>query len=164
MATIQFKKGDEYLAKISKLEALAKDEVIGGAIYGAASIVADEIRKELDKVPTDERYGTQSEPANGPKKGQIKGLEDNLGIAKMQDDGTGYIHVKIGWNGYNHIKTKRWPNGQPNQMIARSIARGTSYMTGHDFVKKAVSATKKRAIQYMKDIVDQKTEEIMKGT
>ena len=163
MATIQFKKGDEYLMKISQLEALTKDELIGGALYGAAGIVADEIRAQLDKVPTDERYGTTSEPTNGPKKGQVKGLETSLGIAKMQDDGTGYINVKIGWNGYNQIKTKQWPNGQPNQMVARSIERGTSYMTANAFVKRAVAASKKRAIEFMKHAVDQKIEETMKG-
>ena len=32
MATIQFKKGDEYLAKIAKLEAELKDKVLGEAI------------------------------------------------------------------------------------------------------------------------------------
>ena len=41
MATISFKNGDEYLMKISKLEAALKDEVCGEAIYGAAGIVAD---------------------------------------------------------------------------------------------------------------------------
>ena len=30
MATIQFKKGDEYLAKIAKLEASLRDEICGG--------------------------------------------------------------------------------------------------------------------------------------
>lgn len=62
MAVIQFKRGDEYLMKISKLEAALKDEVCGAAIYGAAGIVADEIRSQLKAVPSDEGYGTASEP------------------------------------------------------------------------------------------------------
>lgn len=161
MATIQFKKGDDYLARISKLEGAIKDDVLGSAIYGAADLVANEIRSQLDKVPTDERYGTQSDPTAGPKKGQVKALKATLGIAKMQSDG-GFYNVKIGWDGYNQIKTKRWPNGEPNQMVARSIERGTSFMKAHAFVKKAVSASKKRAIATMKQIVDAKCEEIMK--
>ena len=161
MATIQFKKGDDYLARISKLEGAIKDDVLGPAIYGAADLVTNEIRSQLDKVPTDERYGTQSEPTVGPKKGQKAGLEQSLGIAKMQND-MGYFHVKIGWAGYNHIKTKRWPNGEPNQMVARSIERGTSFMKQNAFVKKAVAATRKRAVEFMKKTVDAKCEEIMK--
>ena len=85
MATIQFKKGDEYLLKISKLEAEMKDQVIGSAIYGAADIVADEIRTSLEQVPTDERFGTKSSPTIGPKQFQKEGLMRSLGIASMQD-------------------------------------------------------------------------------
>lgn len=162
MATIQFKKGDAYLAKISKLEAMAKDDIIGSAIYGAAQIVADEIRSQLSGIPTDEAYGTPSNPTSGPKEAQVSGLLDSLGIAKMQDDGTGFLNVKVGFDGYNRLKTKRWPKGQPNQMIARSIARGTSFMQAHDFMKKAMSKVRKRAIDSMRQTIDAKIGEIMK--
>ena len=161
MATIQFKKGDEYLAKIALLETSIKEDLLGNAIYGAADIVTNGIRSELDKLPTDERFGTALDPTKGPRKGQVKALKASLGIAKMQND-AGYLNVKVGWDGYNQIKTKRWPNGEPNQMVARSIERGTSFMTAHPFVKKAVAATRKGAIQSMKQTIDAKCEEIMK--
>lgn len=162
MATIQFKRGDEYMAKIAKLEAAAKETLCGDAIYGAAGIVADEIRESLDQVPTDESYGTTSSPTAGPKKAQLIGLEQSLGIASMQDDGTGYLHVKIGFDGYNEILSNRWPNGQPNQMVARSIESGTSWMKKNPFVRRAVAATRKRAIDYMKRTIDKGVEKIMK--
>ena len=162
MATIQFKNGDEYLMKIAKLEAQLKDQVLGDAIFGAAGIVADEIRTTLEQVPTDEGFGTETEKAKGPKKAQKKGLYDSLGIASMQDDGTGYLHVKIGFDGYNDIRTKRWPNGQPNQMVARSVESGTSWMEKNAFVRKAVNASKARAVEFMKQSVDKSTEKIMK--
>ena len=161
MAVIQFKRGDEYLMKISKLEAALKDEVCGAAIYGAAGIVADEIRSQLKAVPSDEGYGTASEPTRGPKAGQKEGLLDALGISSMEEK-SGYYDVKIGFDGYNGIKTKRWPNGQPNQMVARSIASGTSWMKKNPFVRRAVTATRKRAIDYMKRTVDKGVEKIMK--
>ena len=162
MATIQFKKSDEYLMKIAKLEAQLKDQILGEAIFGAAGIVADEIRTTLEQVPTDEGFGTETEKAKGPKKAQKKGLYDSLGIASMQDDGTGYLHVKIGFDGYNDIRTKRWPNGQPNQMVARSVEGGTSWMEKNAFVRKAVNASKARAVEFMKQSVDKSTEKIMK--
>lgn len=162
MATIQFKKMDEYLFKISKLEAELKGRVLGEAIYGAAGIVADEIRQSLKQVPTDETFGTETQKAKGPKKAQKKGLYESLGVASMQDDGTGYLNVKIGFDGYNDIKTKRWPNGQPNQMVARSVESGTTWMQKHDFVRRAVASSRKRAIEFMKKTVDKSIEKIMK--
>lgn len=160
MAVIQFKRGDEYLAKISKLEAALKDEVCGSAIYGAAGIVADEIRSQLKAVPTDEGYGTASEPTRGPKAGQKEGLLDALGISSMEEK-SGYYDVKIGFDGYNGIKTKRWPNGQPNQMVARSIERGTTWMKANAFVKRAMAATRKRALEFMKNSVDESIRKTM---
>lgn len=163
MATIQFKKGDAYLAKLSALERMTRKEVCGSAIYGAADIVTDEIRSALDKIPTDEGYGTQSEPTEGPKIGQVKALKATLGIASMQDDGTGFLNVKIGWDGYNHIKTKNWPGGEPNQMVARSIERGTSFMKANPFVKPTMAKVRKRAIAFMKEAADKAIEQQMKG-
>lgn len=162
MATIQFKKMDEYLFKISKLEAELKDQVLGEAIYGAAGIVADEIRQSLEQVPTDESFGTSSAPTSGPRKKQVEGLMDSLGIASMQDDGTGYLNVKIGFDGYNDIVTQRWPRGQPNQMVARSVESGTTWMKKNGFVRKAVASSRKRAVEFMKRTVDKAIEKIMK--
>lgn len=158
---ITFKKGDEYLMKISKLEALTRDQVCGKAIYGAAEIVADEIRAQLKKVPTDERWGSSTGLNAGPKKAQKKGLYESLGIASMQEDSKGFLNVKIGFDGYNDLKSMRWPNGQPNQMVARSVERGTSYMQPNKFVKKAMSQSTKRARAFMKASVDKSIEEIM---
>lgn len=162
MATIQFKDGKEYIAKLEKLEREARETVCGTAIYNAADLVADEIRAQLKKVPTDESWGTENKPTRGPNKLQKKGLYESLGIASLKDD-AGFLNVKIGFDGYNDINTKRWPRGQPNQMIARSVERGTSYMNGNAFVKKAVSKAKKTALAEMQKTVDQETEKIMKG-
>ena len=163
MAKVTFKNGDDYLAKLSKLSLKAKADVIGPAVYSGADIVIEEVRKQLQAVPTDEKWGTQGSPANGPKKIQKKGLYDSLGIAPMRDD-QGFMNVKIGFDGYNSVKTKRWPNGQPNQMVARSVEAGTSYMQKHPFVKKAVAKVRNEALDAMKETADAEIEKIMKGT
>ena len=87
---------------------------------------------------------------------------DSLGIASMQDDGTGYLNVKIGFDGYNDIVTQRWPRGQPNQMVARSVESGTTWMKKNGFVRKAVASSRKRAVEFMKRTVDKAIETIMK--
>ena len=162
MATIQFKKGDEYIFKVAKLEAALKRDILGRAVYDGAAVVTDEIRKSLEQVPTDEGYGTESAPTRKKKKKQKEELLEALGTASMQDDGTGFLNVKIGFDGYNDIVTKRWPKGQPNQMVARSVESGTTWMQKNEFVKRAVKASRKRAIEAMKKAVDKGIEKIMK--
>ena len=104
MATIQFKKMDEYLFKISKLEAELKDQVLGEAIYGAAGIVADEIRQSLEQVPTDESFGTSSAPTSGPRKKQVEDLMDSLGIAYIPCHQAGtVIHLAIDGKYAGHL-------------------------------------------------------------
>lgn len=163
MATITFKKGDEYLMKLSKLEAATVEKVCGPAIYDAAGLVADNIMLSLLQVPTDEGFGTSDNPVAGPKKEQKKALYESFGITKMEDDGTGFLNVKIGFDGYNNIKTKRWPNGQPNQLVARSIESGTSFMLKHPFVKEGVSVSRKKAREILKKDVEQNIKKIMEG-
>lgn len=162
MATITFKKGDEYLYRLSKLAAGSREKVCGSAIYAAADIVADAIRQELESVPTDEGFGTPKDPVKGIKAVQKEALLQSLGITKMQDRGDGYLDVKIGFDGYNPLKTKRWPNGQPNQLIARSLESGTTWMTKTPFVKRAVTKSKKKALEEMKKSVQTSIEKIMK--
>ena len=162
MATIQFKKGDAYLFKLSKLALTAKTGVIGPALYEAGNLIADAIRTELENVPTDNRYVVGNEMAEGPNKYQKEGLMRSLGIAKMRENEAGNYDIKIGFDGYNGIATNRWPNGQPNQMVARSVERGTSWMKPNPFVKRAVNKNRKNAINVMKITVDKKIQEIMR--
>ena len=108
MATISFKGGEEYILKLSRLEKEAVEKVVGPAIHDGAKIVADAIRTELQAVPTDEGWGTQEQPVRGPKKTQKAALLGVLGITTMQKDSEGVYNVKIGFDGYNNIRSKRW--------------------------------------------------------
>lgn len=80
----------------------------------------------------------------------------------MRDD-DGYYNVKIGFDGYNSIRTKRWPKGQPNAMVARSVIRGTSFMAANNFMASAVRKARARALERMRVIVDQKLKAILKN-
>lgn len=101
-------------------------------------------------MPTDEHYGTSEKPTKGIKKLQKIGLEHGLGIAPLQND-NGFHNVKIGFDGYNLVKTKSHPNGQPNVMIARAVESGTSFSEKIPFVrntlKKARNQAKKKMIK-----------------
>lgn len=163
MARISFGGAKEYMAKLSRLSALEKDRVIGPAIYAGAAVVADAVHAEIRSIPTDEHWGTPEHPKTGPTRRQKDGLHESMGIAPMKDDGKGYLNVKIGFDGYNAVKSKNWPNGQPNQMVARAVESGTSFMEAHPFVKTAVQKSRKAAVAAMAKTVDEEIEKIMKG-
>lgn len=159
MATIEVKGVDEFLIKLSQLEQAMKEEIIGQAIHEGAGIAADAIRTELNNLPTDESFGTSEHPATGIKAIQKAGLLYSFGISEMKDDGNGFLNVKIGFDGYNRVKTERWPNGQPNQMVARSIESGTTWLLKYPFMKQSVAKTKKTAVSAMKRKVKESTDE-----
>lgn len=161
MAKIEMKGLNEYTRALSRLEAGLKEQVIGPAIYDAAEIVADEIRAGIDALPVDGGYGTPQNPLEGPNQIQKDALQESFGITRMGEK-DGFYNVKIGFDGYNEIRTKRWPRGQPNAMVARSIERGTSFMLKTPFIKRAMSKARKRALESMQRTVDRQIKKLMK--
>ena len=153
MAKYQIGKGvDEYLSKLEHLDKVTPG-MIGMGIYEGAKIVADAIRDGIEALPTqDERVkeGKRRDPTSEEKEGLLNGL----GIAKKKVT-DGFVNVKIGFHGYNTHKTKKYPNGQPNLMIAASIERGTTFMNKHSFVTKAVNRSRAAAEQAIADKIDE---------
>lgn len=164
MAKIEFKKGDDYMKKIEALERNVRYKVIGVALYDGAKIVADAVQGGISSIPTvpPNSWATPTNPNAGITAKQKAGLHNSFGIAKMQDD-SGYLNVKLGFDGYNDVITKRWPSGQPNQMIARSVERGTSLLQATPFMKASVAKTRTSCIETMKKKADEEIQKIMKG-
>lgn len=147
---------DDYVAYLQRI-GKSTDGVIGEAVYAMAGVVADKIRDNLESL------GTVSNAANIATYRQgysrlsdleKKGLLDGLGISPMQDD-SGYRHVKIGFDGYNDVKTRKYPKGQPNAMIARVTESGSSYRKKTPFIRPAVQAAEKAAIEAAKEKIDE---------
>ena len=160
MAKITFTGMEAYIARLEELEQKSED-ISKLALYEGAKIAADEMRKSIDSIPVQEEWGTKSDPAKGVKSEQKKGLQDGFGISAMRNDG-GYVNVHIGFHGYNSVKTKAYPKGQPNAMIARSVESGTSFLRKTPFVSRAVSKTKKLAEAKIKEVFESEIEKIMK--
>lgn len=106
------------------------------AVYEGAEVALDEIRQAVKALP-EEKHNGKTEMMYGVTSIEKDGLLSGLGATKMEDEG-GMIYTKIGFSGYNGLKTKKYPNGQPNAMIARSICKGTSFRKRIPFVDKAV--------------------------
>lgn len=161
MAKIQFKGLEEYELRISRLEKNA-DKIAGAAIYAGAAIVADEIKKGIDSLPVIHGYGSAADPLpGGVTSAQKQGLREGMGISSMQNQ-AGYLNVKIGFDGYNRTKTKEYPQGQPNQLVARGAESGASWKQKKPFIRPAVTRAKPRAEAKMAEVIDAEIEKLMK--
>jgi len=158
-----FKAGEEYAIKLSKL-ATGQEEIAKKAIYAAAAIVADRIKANLNALPEEKfRYLRDGEKFVGVPERQKKDLIDSFGITPITTDSKGNWNAKIGFDGYGSIPTKKYPNGLPNQLLARAIESGSSVRRKKPFVRPAVNATKKQAQAKMAEIIDKEIEKIMGG-
>lgn len=152
MATFQFEGVDDYIAQLQRLYG-DTEEMIGRAIYEGAAVVMRSVVDAIDGIHTDDHYGTQDYMKTGPTTYQKEGLLRSVGIASLRQDGT-FWNVKIGFDGYNGIKTKTWPKGQPNAMIARSVESGTSFMAKQPFMRKAENSSRVKCEQAMAKEID----------
>ena len=156
MGTFTFKGLEEYELKLAKL-GLNTEKIIGKAVYAGAGVIADAVRKNissLPNVPPKKAYGTATAPISGVTSVQKAGLLEGFGISKMELS-NGYYHVKLGFDGYNRTKTKKYPGGQPNMLIARSVESGTSFRSKYPFVSPAVRSSRKAAEQKIKEVLDE---------
>lgn len=147
LARIKFGRLKEYELKLSKLGDNIED-IAGKAIYEGAKIVADEVKAQLDGLNTTTdniamaRYREQR-PIYITKRAK-EGLISSFGVTPLSKDKEGVYNVKLGFDGYNDVKTKKYPNGQPNQLIARACESGSSAMIKQPFFRKSVQATRKK--------------------
>ena len=141
---------DQYINDLERLKMSAED-VSKRAIYEGAGIVADEVRNSIRSLST-----TDGRVKDYEKEGLLEGL----GITPMRQNGQ-RIDAKIGMAGYNHHPTKKYPKGQPNALIARSIEKGTSFRKPQPFISKAVERCRTRAEAAMSAEFDRQTQKIM---
>ena len=161
MAKITFPGLSDYELMISRLSK-GVDDIAGKAIYAGAGIVADAIKENIKDLPIVRGYGTEKDPLpGGVTAPQKAGLIDGMGISPMQSD-AGYLNVKIGFDGYNATKTEKYPQGQPNQLVARGVESGTSWKKKSPFIRPAINASKQRAEDEMARILDEEIEKVMK--
>lgn len=148
---------DSYISYLQKIDAVT-DEAIGEAVYEMAKVVADSVRSGIQALPTVSNQANIATYKKGYSRlsdEEKQGLLDGFGVSPMQDDG-GYINVKLGFDGYNGVKTKKYPKGQPNALIARVTESGSSYREKTPFIRPAVNASKKQAEQAGQMKIDEK--------
>ena len=157
--------------QIERLGGPGLDKCTKPALWEGARIIADEIESRIQALPGDTFgliRGTTSvkggrEPYAGVTDEERKDLSESLGVSvhRREDDGWS---VAIGFQGYARTQrpTKKYPNGIPNQMIARSIESGSSVRRKTPFVRPAVSAKKAEAEQAIQKAFEERAKEFIK--
>ena len=145
MAKLEWRNFNVYSDELQKLEHSASF-IAEKVLYEMAGYLYREIRRRLTAMPTiTDNMGKgrfkQNKQLEHLTTLQKEGLLDSLGIAPFRDE-INNINTRIGFDGYNQVKTNKYPNGQPNVLIARSLEVGTSYLPKHPFIKPAVAAAK----------------------
>ena len=163
MARMTVKATDDYALKLSKLAAQT-EEVAKKAIYAAANIVADKVASNLAALPEDKfRRLKDGEQFTGLPESQKKDLQASFGVTPIKQDDAGNWSAHIGFDGYGSNPTKKYPKGVPNQLIARAVESGSSVRQKTPFVRPAVNATKKEAIDAMERVIDEELGKIAGG-
>lgn len=161
MARMEIRGFDELELQLSKL---ADPDISKEVVQAGAQPIADQIRKNLEGLPEDKfRYLNKGEVFVGVPKQQKKDLLNSLGITPPDIDFDGNTNIKIGFDGYGKIPTKKYPKGVPNALLARAIESGSSVRKKTPFIRKAVNKAKKLAEAEMQKKLDEKIEIIMKG-
>ena len=155
---------DEYAAYLQRIGKNTR-EILGAGVYAMANTVADAVRKNIEALPAKPdiegieayRQGQKAQLTISEK----KGLQEGFGISPMQNE-RGYLNVKLGFDGYNKVKTRKYPKGQPNVLIARSVESGSSVREKSPFIRPALRQTQNEALKKGQEAIEEKIKQAEK--
>lgn len=144
---------DNYIKNLQDLE-FGSEEMAKQAVYEGAKIVTDAVRASI-----------QALPVGSPRDGKVtqkqkQGLLDGLGIAGFRKDGS-FINVKVGMDGYNGERSRKYTKGQANAMIARALESGSSFAPKHPFIGPATNRVRNAAEKAIADKLDEEIKKTM---
>ena len=138
--------------------------ILKRGVYDGADVVADAVRsaiQSLAAVPDWEGMWAYNTHRKGTLTvSQKQGLLNGLNLAKIREDGS-IVNTKLSFGGYNSVKTKSFPNGQPNLMIAASIESGTSASQKQPFMRPTANRVKAQVVAAMRGTIDSDIKKIM---
>ena len=118
------------------------------AMYKAAGLIADELKREIDALPIQENpdgsrpWAEKGEQLTGITTAQKADLEAGMGIAKFREEG-GIISTSIGFSGKGSTKTKH--GRMANSTLMRQIESGTSYRKKNPVVRRTAAKVRAQA-------------------
>lgn len=121
--------------------------ICGKSVYRGAGYMADKIKAALEAMPTvSNKYGyplymPEGQKAKGISAVQKRDVIEAMGITHARKT-DGFIEVKIGFDGYGSYETESYPRGIPNQLLMRSLEKGTPFLERNPVVTRTVKREK----------------------
>lgn len=142
-----------------KLEGLGEgtDAILNKALFEGSRVMADAFKAAIQSLPEDPGFKVIKK---GEKPRNVVTAEDkadmiaHMGISRFQRR-TGEVYASISFDGYDSTKTRKFPNGRPVVLIARSINSGSSVRMKHPFVKPTINKYKQAAQDAMRKAVEE---------
>ena len=151
-----------------RLQALSHDtdRIVKFGIYDGIGCFADAIRQELnsDMIVVSDKAAIAAWARKVPVPicdSQRAGLLSGLGIRKMKKK-HGAIVTRTHFAGYNSIRTRRWPKGQPNTLIAANCEHGTSHLIEQPFIRPAFNMAQGEALALFRKTFLEESEKVLK--
>lgn len=133
------------------------EDALKMAVYDGAHEVFEEVKRQIAALPEGDSKSKHRDITAKQKQGLLSGI---YGSKIRTTEGGIFEHISF--TGYNNVKTAKYPNGQPNVLIARSIESGSSYMNKHAFMSKARTASRVKALAATKRTFDAEINKITK--
>ena len=143
---------DEAMKRLEELGART-DELMSKALYEGAKVMADGLKNAIKALPEDSGYKKKGELRNVVGSHDKEDLISHMGISRFRTE-TGRVYARISFDGYGQVKTRKFPNGRPVVLIARSINSGSSVRVKHPFIKPTVTQYKSAAMEAMRKVVE----------
>lgn len=163
MAKLKFHAGD-LDKRMEKLRIAVSNYIGKQALYGGADIFADELRKETEGIPDEVfRHLDQEERFRSVADKDKEHLIESMGISEFYENGH-IIETSVGFEGYQGVATKKYPQGVPNALLARAINIGSSVRQRYPFIDNAARKAAPKVEAKMKEITEKEIDKIMKGS
>lgn len=164
MAKISFSSSNKYGTVLGYFEyQMLDDHALRRVVRRGAAVVADAVRQAMDTLPTRKRgseFHASLTFAEGLTQREKNLLQKHFGVSPIKRDRDGFLHAKIGWDGYAGHGKRGFPHGFPVVMIARMVESGTSWRVKLPFVRPVVNRVRKAAVAEMQKAMDEELDDI----
>lgn len=161
MPTLKTDGLDEF---VQQLQALGQrtQGIAKACVYDGAAVLKDAIVEGVNNFPVHQGGYT---PGKTPLRVITEKDRDDLaacvGVSKIESDGLA-TSVSVSFDGYISRTEKKYPNGVPAAMIARSLEKGSSVRAKKPFVRPAVKKAKEAVLSAMQQALAERIGQTMK--
>lgn len=131
------------------------------AVYAGAGKAAEVIESAIRSLPEQQGYMKEGQQRNVVTRDEKACMINGLGISHIENVG-GIVSAAVGFNGYTNHRTKKYPNGVPIPLVARSVESGSSVRVKHPFMRNAVKSNEQSIKAAMEKAAQQTLEELTK--